>query len=587
MKHITKITIGLITIALVGYSKYESEISTNVSTKISISNPIFTARQDNTPLSRSALNRLAENITVEIVTPSVTTGGGRFTPAGSGVIIGKQDSTYYVLTAEHIFPDQNDYRVVVRSKKPGEDAEVVKLQILRRYPKQDLAVVKFASLKKYKVVEVGEASQLSNNSQVYVGGWPGVENREGFQFTPAKVTNPRAGDNLTYEPTEPGEGVYKGMSGGAVLSEAGQLVGIHVQLTEVDGDGEGVLISTFLREMPQEVSRVLVKPTSVASPSRTRENQTVRNYANPTPVASPSWTRENQAVTNAGNPIPVISTSPTRENQTLRNSANPTLSQSQNAAIYISQGIIYTIQGQYDKAIADFNQAIRLNPKYAEVYIARGAAYGIQGKYEKALTDFNQAIRLNPKHAEAYNGRASVYYEQGEYEKAIADFNQAIRLNPKHAEAYNGRASVYYEQGEYEKAIADLNQAIRLNPKHADVYNYRGIVYRKQREYEKAIADYNQAIQLNPKYPEAYNNRGIVYRKQGKYEKAIADYNQAIQLNPKYAHAYYNRGLTYKANKNIEKAISDFEKAADLYKQQANQEDYQDSLDQLKELRGY
>ena len=67
---------------------------------------------------------------------------------------------------------------------------------------------------------------------------------------------------------------------------------------------------------------------------------------------------------------------------------------------------------------------------------------------------------------------------------------------------------------------------------------------------------------------------------------AIADYNQAIKLNPKYANAYYNRGLTYKAKRNIEKAISDFEKAADLYKQQADQQSYKDSLDQLKKLRG-
>ncbi|NES67722.1 MAG: serine protease, partial [Okeania sp. SIO2D1] len=419
MKHITKITIGLITIALVGYSKYKSEISTNVSTKISISNPIFTARQDNTPLSRSALNRLAENITVEIVTPSVTTGGGRFTPAGSGVIIGKKDSTYYVLTVNHIFPDRNDYQVVVRSKKPGEDAEVVKLEIIRRYPKQDLAVVKFASLKEYKVVEVGEASQLNNNSQVYVGGWPGVENREGFQFTPAKVTNPRAGDNLTYQPTEPGEGVYKGMSGGAVLNEAGQLVGIHVGLMEEDGDGKGVLISTFLREMPQEVSRVLVRGTPVASPSRTRENQSATNADNTTP------------------------------------------SQSQDAESYFNQGFEHYDRGEYEQAIADYNQAIRLNPKFALAYYNRGVAYDLLGEYENALADYDASIRLNYTSLWLpYTARAGIYKKQGEYKKAIADYNQAIQINSQYTIAYFNRGNVYSDQGEYEKAIADYNQAI-------------------------------------------------------------------------------------------------------------------------------
>ncbi len=146
------------------------------------------------------------------------------------------------------------------------------------------------------------------------------------------------------------------------------------------------------------------------------------------------------------------------------------------------------------------------------------------------------------------------------------------------------KTSPYDDQREYEKTLADDNQAIQLNPQLAKAYNNRGIVYYEQGKYEKALAEYNQAIQLNPKYFEAYCNRGVIYYEQGKYEEALADCNEAIQLNPKDAGVYYNRGLTYKANRNIEKAISDFEKAAELYKQQANQEWYQNSLDQLKGL---
>ena len=153
--------------------------------------------------------------------------------------------------------------------------------------------------------------------------------------------------------------------------------------------------------------------------------------------------------------------------------------------------------------------------------------------------------------------------------------------------SYLEQGNKHYNREEFEQALAVYNQAIQLNPKFAEAYNNRGIVYRKQGKYDLAIADYNESIRLNnPKLWLPYNNRGIAYNNQGKYDLAIADYNQAIQLNPKYAAAYYNRGLTYKAKRNIEKAISDFEKAADLYKQQGNQTWYQDSLDQLKKLRG-
>ena len=516
MKHIIKLTILLITFTLVscGEKPFMNKQSSQPKQTTSI------AWQSGTPLNPFALNRLAKQIVVEIVSKSYLTEGDKYDkyiPKGSGVIISRKDSTYYVLTANHISDIDDGLSVFIRSEKPGEAGEILPLKFIKRYPRKDLAVVAFASVTDYMVAEVGEASQLNNNSQVYVTGWPGNDNRQGFQFTPAQVTNPRARDNLTYQPTQPDEGVYKGMSGGAVLNEAGQLVGIHVGLTKAGGDGKGVLISTFLQMIRENV----------------------------------------------------------------------TLSQTQYAEIYFRQGFDRYKQGEYQKALADYNQAIRLNPKLAVAYFYRSLVYRKQGEYEKALAELNQVIRLNPKFALAYAVRGTIYSQQGEYEKALAEINQAIQLDPKLAVAYNNRGWTYYNQGKHKKALTDYNQAIQLDPELADAYNNRGWTYYNQGKYEKALADYNQATQLNPKFAAAYNNRGIVYKNQQEYEKALAGYNQAIRLNPKFAIVYYNRGMIYKLNKNIEKAISDFEKAADLYKQQANQQLYQESVDQLKELRGY
>ena len=259
MKYIFKLTIILITFTLVSYDQRyllnKQFIKPEQAT--------LATRKPGPPLSRSALDRLAENITIEIVTPSYLSQGG-ITPLGSGVIIGRNRDTYYVLTARHLFDYQDyGYRIIIRSKRPGEDLEVVHLDILYFYPDADLAVVAFASRRQYTVAKIGEPSELKKNSQVYIGGWPGVDNRDGFQFTPAKVTNPRAkdGDSLAYEPTEAGEDVYPGMSGGPVLNEEGHLMGIHVGLMELDGDGEGLLVSAFLREIPEQVEEVLVRVT--------------------------------------------------------------------------------------------------------------------------------------------------------------------------------------------------------------------------------------------------------------------------------------------------------------------------------------
>ncbi|NEP81438.1 MAG: hypothetical protein F6K17_21550 [Okeania sp. SIO3C4] len=81
---------------------------------------------------------------------------------------------------------------------------------------------------------------------------------------------------MNYQHTVPGKNFYKGMSGGAVLNERRQLVGIHVGLVKKDGDRDGVLISTLLRDIPEEVSRVLARGTPVASSSSTRANEEVK-----------------------------------------------------------------------------------------------------------------------------------------------------------------------------------------------------------------------------------------------------------------------------------------------------------------------
>ncbi len=229
-----------------------------------------------------------------------------------------------------------------------------------------------------------------------------------------------------------------------------------------------------------------------------------------------------------------------------------------NADIYYNRGTSYARQGEYNKAIADFSQAIDLNPDSANAYHNRGDSYAEQGKHEKAIVDYDQEITLNPKDENAYYSRGNSYSEQGKYDKAIADFSQAITLNPDSTSAYNDRAILYAKQGEYDKAIADFSQAIALNPDGANTHFNRGHLYAKQGEYEKAKADYDQEIILNPEDENAYYSRGDAYSEQGKHDKAIADFSQAIALNPKHSDVYDNRGISYLRQREFDKAIADF-----------------------------
>jgi len=217
-------------------------------------------------------------------------------------------------------------------------------------------------------------------------------------------------------------------------------------------------------------------------------------------------------------------------------------------------------------AIADYNQAIRLNFKGQDVYKIRGWARSAQGDLSGAIADYNQAIKLKPKHSALYVYRGLARYDKGDLPGAIADYNQAIRINPKLPLAYINRGRAHVAQGDLPEAITDYNQAIRINPKLPLAYINRGNALAAQGNLPGAIADYNQVIKLNPKHSVAHMNLGVVHVAQGDLPRAIAYYNQAIRINPKLPLAYYNRGLTRHRQEDLTGAITDYTQAIKLQK---------------------
>jgi tetratricopeptide (TPR) repeat protein len=267
------------------------------------------------------------------------------------------------------------------------------------------------------------------------------------------------------------------------------------------------------------------------------------------------------------------------------------------AGAFLDRGILFGSRGDFDLAIEDFTEAIKLAPDNAAAYLQRskalhasvsmvsnldenfdfiisGTGYSekTRGVYNRALADASAAIRLAPALAGAYRNRGRLYEDMGENDKAISDFNQAIRLDPNYVRAYIGRGVTYYNKKAYDKAIADYTQAIRLDPDSALAYNNRAITYYNKKDYDRAIADYEKAARLDPKYTEdlavGYNNRGNAYWGKKDYDKAIADYTQAIRLNPNeavytenLALAYNNRGNAYYDKKDYDRAIADYTQA--------------------------
>ena len=234
------------------------------------------------------------------------------------------------------------------------------------------------------------------------------------------------------------------------------------------------------------------------------------------------------------------------------------------AVIFDNRGNAYTLKHDYNRAIADYNQAIRLNPRNAKAYHNRGYSYDQKKEYDRAIADYNQAIRLNPRYASAFINRAISYYSKGKYDRAIADYSQAIALKSGTAKTFYNRALAYTQKHDYDRAISDFNRAIKLNPYYTRALHRRAEAHLFKRDYDSAIADYGQWIRIDPKSAIAFNYRGDVYTLKNDYDRAIRDYNQAIKLNSRFANTYAKRGSAYAAKGQNDRAAADFRAALKL-----------------------
>jgi tetratricopeptide (TPR) repeat protein len=145
--------------------------------------------------------------------------------------------------------------------------------------------------------------------------------------------------------------------------------------------------------------------------------------------------------------------------------------------------------------------------KLATAFNNRGVAYRLKGEYDRALQDYEQAIRLNPGNANAYNNRGIVYRIKGEFGRAIADYDEAIWLkNGDFPAAYYNRALAYADKGEYEQSLRDFDVVLRFNPRNALALYARGLTLLKKGDSEAGRDEISAAKAIDPDVADQFDH---------------------------------------------------------------------------------
>ncbi|QEG33661.1 tetratricopeptide repeat protein [Bythopirellula goksoeyrii] len=220
---------------------------------------------------------------------------------------------------------------------------------------------------------------------------------------------------------------------------------------------------------------------------------------------------------------------------------------------------------KFDEALAAVDEMLSESPEDANAFILQGELFRQLDKQEQALESFDEATKLAPQAPGPFQNRGEIYREQKEYAKAIVEFSKVLELQPGVVLPLVHRAEAYLNNGQLEEALADA-EAVLANdqvaaPQRVAAHRLRGEILAQLNRLDEAIEEIEQLSRTVPNQPELKMQLALYYLVNKNPKEAISAYDDVLLMDPENFLALRSRGDANLNMGNHAEAIEDFEKA--------------------------
>jgi tetratricopeptide (TPR) repeat protein len=177
--------------------------------------------------------------------------------------------------------------------------------------------------------------------------------------------------------------------------------------------------------------------------------------------------------------------------------------------------------------------ADRPQPNDAKRLLALGNKSIAQGDYDEAIAIFQDLIKLNPRHAIALNNLGSALFKVGRYKEAEACFYRAIKVKADFADPHSNLGNLLLLRGYFVDAERSFRYALKINPRFVDARNNLGLVLANLNNLRDAKSNFEKVLKNEPRSTDALRGLALVARAEGRFDDAGAMLDHALQIDPK------------------------------------------------------